>query len=87
MSQADIKQAAVGQAGDAVLVGFFTQFLAACGFLGEQGFQFFHHLIHGGDHALEFWGARHCRQGKEFAASNGLSLLHHVVERAQLGAQ
>ena len=87
MGQANIEQAAVGQAGDAVLIGLFTQFFAARRFFGEQGLQFFHHLVHRGDHALEFRRARHFGQGEKLAAGDGLGLLHHIVQWPQLGAQ
>ncbi len=82
-----VEQATVGQAGKAVLVGLLAQFLAAAGFLGEQGLELVDHLVHRLYHAPQLRGARFPGQGEEFAAGDGVGLLHHLVQRLQLGAQ
>ena len=86
VGQLDLEQAAVGQPGEAVLVGFLAQFLAACGFFGKQLLELLDHLVHRQHHPLELGGAWHAGQGEELAAADGLGLVDHVVERAQLGA-
>ncbi|MNW02091.1 hypothetical protein D3C71_1978260 [compost metagenome] len=57
-AQAHVEAAPVGQAGEAVLVGFAGQVLAVLRRLGEQAAQLFHHLVHRQYHTTQFGRAR-----------------------------
>ncbi|MCY1389757.1 hypothetical protein D9M71_45610 [compost metagenome] len=75
---------AVGQPGQAVLVGLVAQPFAAFGLFLEQRLELLHHLVHRLHHTAQFGGARQFRQAEELAAGDGVGLLHHVIQGSQL---
>lgn len=85
--QLHLEITAVGQPGEAVLVGLCPQPLTALGLFGKQRLELFNHLVHGLHDPAQLRGTRQLWQAQEFAAGNGMGLLDHIVQRAQLAAQ
>ncbi|MNN02816.1 hypothetical protein D3C81_1154860 [compost metagenome] len=82
-----VEQASVGQAGEAVQIGFGPQFFAARSLLDEQCLELFDHLVHRQHHPFQFRRARQFRQAEKLAFADGLGLSDHAVEWAKLPAQ
>ncbi|MCY1539654.1 hypothetical protein D9M68_752510 [compost metagenome] len=85
--QLQIEVAPVGQPGKAVLIGLGTQLLAARGFLGEQRLELLDHLVHGIDHPPELGSLGQFGQAEKLAPGDGVGLLDHIIQRAQLALE
>ena len=66
------------------MIGLVTQALAAPRLFIEQRLELLYHEVHGQHHAPQLRGFRQLRYAEELTACNGLGLLDHIVERAQL---
>ena len=63
------------------------EFLAARSFFVEQCLELFHHLVHRVDHPAKLRRARQVRRAEKLAAGDGIGLLDHVLQRAQLALE